>query len=57
LGMEPKRIELGLELSDEVKVNFERLIETVVGELKRIGVEPEVRDADPTVRSFWSYPE
>src|SRR5512143_2132560 len=42
-GMEPKRIELGFELSDEVKANFEKLLETVVGELIKIGVAPEPR--------------
>ena len=41
-GMEPKKISLGLELSDELKANLEKLIAKVVEELKNIGSEPEL---------------
>jgi Ni,Fe-hydrogenase maturation factor len=43
-GVEPKTIELGLGLTDEVRASFDKLLETVVKELKRIGctVEPAV---------------
>jgi hydrogenase maturation protease len=41
-GIEPKIVEVGLGLSEEVKEGFERLLEAVTGELKSIGcrVEP-----------------
>ncbi len=43
-GVEPKKIELGLGLTDEVRASFDELLETVVNELRRIGcaVEPAV---------------
>jgi hydrogenase maturation protease len=53
-GIEPKRIELGFTLSDEVKENFEKLIETVRGELHVLGyiLEPlEERAFGP--KSIW----
>ncbi|RPI35856.1 MAG: HyaD/HybD family hydrogenase maturation endopeptidase [Nitrospiraceae bacterium] len=40
-GIEPKRVELGLEMTEEVKGSFEKLVGVVVDELKRIGCPPE----------------
>jgi hydrogenase maturation protease len=40
-GIEPKRVELGLEMTEEVTANFEKLVGVVVDELKRIGCAPE----------------
>ncbi len=40
-GMEPQRVELGLEMTDEVKGSFEKLLEIVVDQLKTIGCAPE----------------
>jgi hydrogenase maturation protease len=40
-GIEPKRVELGLEMTEEVKGSFEKLLGVVVDELKRIGCPPE----------------
>ena len=40
-GIEPARVELGLEMTDEVKGGFEKLLATVVDDLKRIGCAPE----------------
>lgn len=40
-GIEPKRIELGLEMTEEVKAGFEKLVSAVVDELKRIGCQPD----------------
>jgi hydrogenase maturation protease len=53
-GIEPKRVELGLVLSDEVKENFEKLIETVKEELSRLGymLEPLQEGAVKT-KSIW----
>jgi len=44
-GIEPKRVGLGLEMTDEVKESFERLLGVVVDELKRIGCAPEPLEA------------
>jgi len=41
-GIEPKVISLGLEMTDEVKGSFEKLLGVVVDELRRIGADPEV---------------
>jgi hydrogenase maturation protease len=41
-GIEPKLVALGLEMTDEVKGSFEKLLGVVVDELKRIGSAPEV---------------
>jgi hydrogenase maturation protease len=40
-GIEPKRVALGLEMTDEVKGSFEKLVSIVVDELKRVGCDPE----------------
>jgi hydrogenase maturation protease len=40
-GIEPKRVALGLELTDEVQASFEKLLGIVVDELKRIGCAPD----------------
>ncbi len=44
-GIEPKRVELGLDISEEVEGNFEKLIDTVRKELERIGcaLEPQTQ--------------
>ncbi len=57
-GIEPKRIELGFELSEEVRAGFEKLVQTVVGELNRIGYVLEPRkDAEVSAKSIWENPE
>ncbi|MDH4232011.1 MAG: HyaD/HybD family hydrogenase maturation endopeptidase [Nitrospirota bacterium] len=40
-GIEPNRVELGLEMTEEVKGSFEKLLGVVVDELNRIGCPPE----------------
>lgn len=40
-GIEPKLVALGLEMTDEVKKSFEKLLGIVVEELNRIGCAPE----------------
>jgi hydrogenase maturation protease len=52
-GIEPKRVALGFELSDEVRSNFEKLLETVVSELINIGAAPERLEGVPQTRSLW----
>jgi hydrogenase maturation protease len=52
-GIEPKRVALGLELSDEVKANFDKLLQTVVEELNSVGAAAERLDGVPGTRSFW----
>jgi len=53
-GIEPKRVELGFTLSDEVKENFEKLIETVKGELRGMGyvLEP-LGEGAARAKSLW----
>jgi hydrogenase maturation protease len=41
-GIEPKRVALGLEMTDEVKGGFEKLLGVVVDELKGLGAAPEL---------------
>jgi hydrogenase maturation protease len=41
-GIEPKTVELGLGLSDEVKASLERLIEVVLKELRELGYTAEI---------------
>jgi hydrogenase maturation protease len=53
-GIEPKQVSLGLEMTHEVKKNFEKLIATVVDELNRIGCAPELLQEDAFGReSIW----
>jgi len=53
-GVEPKRIEVGLGLSDEVKEGLEQLIDMVAGELRSLGCEVELKaGATPAAKSFW----
>lgn len=52
-GIEPKRVALGFELSDEVKANFDKLLETVLEELRRMGASPERLEEIPRSRSLW----
>ncbi len=51
-GIEPKVIEMGLEFSDEVRASFDKLISTVVNEIKRIGYDAEPLEASE-VKSVW----
>lgn len=44
-GIEPKRVALGLEMTDEVAGSFEKLLGVVVDELKKIGCTPEPLEA------------
>ena len=41
-GIEPKLVALGLEMTDEVKGSFEKLLGVVVDELRMVGAAPEV---------------
>jgi hydrogenase maturation protease len=53
-GIEPKRVELGLVLSDEVRENFEKLIETVKDELNRMGFFLErLKEGAIKTQSIW----
>lgn len=53
-GIEPKRVELGLQLSEEVAAGFERLLAVVIEELRRMGFTVEPREEDsPPERSRW----
>jgi hydrogenase maturation protease len=53
-GIEPKTVELGLGLSDEVEAGFERLIEVVLGELRDSGCTYEsVPGEGPVSKSRW----
>jgi hydrogenase maturation protease len=53
-GMEPKRVELRLDLSEEVGRNFERLVDTVRDELQRSGcaLEPRTQE-DRKGQNIW----
>lgn len=53
-GIEPKTIELGLGLSDEVKAGLERLIEVVLKELSEQGYVAEIKHGEVSgSRSRW----
>ncbi len=52
-GIEPKRVALGLELSEEVRANFDKLLQTVVAELGSIGVPTEQLEGVPQTKSLW----
>jgi hydrogenase maturation protease len=53
-GIEPKRIELGLELSDEVKAGFNKLVGIVVDEVRNAGFLMEhAAGGIPDKKSFW----
>ncbi len=52
-GIEPKKIELGLGLSDEVKASFDKLLDTVVMELRRIGCRVETAETLSSVSTLW----
>lgn len=53
-GIEPEVIKLGLELSNSVKKNFDKLIDFVVQELKRIGYPPEpLAEKNQGKESIW----
>jgi hydrogenase maturation protease len=53
-GIEPKRIELGLGLSDEVKAGFEKLVEIVVDEIRNAGFQMEpAAGGISSQKSFW----
>ncbi len=54
LGIEPKRVEVGLGLSDEVKAGFSKLIDAILGELRKIGFVLEAVQGGGSVRkSIW----
>ncbi len=46
-GIEPKRVELGLDISEEVGKNIGKLIDAVMQELERIGCVPPLRARSP----------
>lgn len=53
-GIEPKRIKLGLSLSDEVKANFDKLISAVVEEIRGLGCSVEPKEYDNSkVKNIW----
>lgn len=52
-GMEPKKIEVGLELSPEVKENFDKLLNVVVEEVRKIGYDIMPRQAVSGAKSVW----
>lgn len=53
-GIEPKSVDLGLGLSEEVRKSLERLIEIVLAELREAGYEAEeVPCEGPAARSRW----
>lgn len=53
-GIEPKRIELGLRLSDEVKANFDKLISAVVEQIRGLGCSVEPKQYDNSkAKSMW----
>ena len=52
-GIEPKRVALGFELSEEVRANFDKLVETVLAELRSMGASPEAVEGVERSRSFW----
>lgn len=53
-GIEPKAVELGLGLSDEVKASFERLIDVVLKELQDAGCAAErVSAGGAAFKSRW----
>jgi hydrogenase maturation protease len=53
-GMEPKRVELRLDLSEEVERNFEKLLDSVRNELERSGclLEPRAQ-SEQEGRHIW----
>ena len=48
LGIEPKRLSTGLDLSAEVALNLNRLVEMVVAELDKIGIKVQSKKSNPT---------
>ena len=53
-GIEPKVIEMGLGLSDEVGQAMPRLLDAVVGELRRLGCEVRSAGDVPHQKSMWA---
>lgn len=53
-GIEPKEIKLGLDLSDEVKAGFDRLLNVVVDEIRDAGFQMEPATEGTLIeKSFW----
>jgi hydrogenase maturation protease len=53
-GIEPKRVELRLDLSEEVEMNFEKLIDTVRNELEHSGCQLKLRTGSgQEERNIW----
>lgn len=53
-GIEPKRIELGLTLSDEVKANLDKLISMVIEEIRGLGCSVKLKECDKSkTKSIW----
>ncbi len=55
-GVEPKTVELGLGLSDEVRTSFSKLVRAVMEELQRIGCGVEPRASVSLTKSLWEMP-
>ena len=47
-GVEPKRVSTGLDLSDDVAMNLNRLVEMVVAELVKIGIKIQSKTSNST---------
>lgn len=52
-GIEPKKIGVGLELSQEVKKNFDKLLNVVIEEVRKIGYDISPRHAVSDIKSVW----
>ncbi|MBI4684055.1 MAG: HyaD/HybD family hydrogenase maturation endopeptidase [Nitrospirae bacterium] len=53
-GVEPKTIEMGLMLSDNVKANFDKLLHVVVEEIRKVGYDVEPREyLASEAKSIW----
>lgn len=52
-GVEPKTVELGLGLSDEVRAVLDKLVSTVIEELGRIGCPVEPAEIVSTRSTLW----
>jgi hydrogenase maturation protease len=52
-GVEPKTVELGLGLSDEVRASFDKLLRSVVEELERIGCGVVPLEIVSSKRTLW----
>ena len=52
-GIEPKKVELGLGLSEEVRSSFDKLLGVVKEEIERLGFKVETLQGKSPMKSFW----